>query len=423
MGSQVIEIPYEAREWALDFHDSDKRWKVLVLHRRAGKTTAAINHLQRDALTVPNSRYAYISPTYKMSKNVCWDIMKEYSRCVPGVTYNESELTVKYPNGSKITLYGADNPDSLRGIGLWGVVFDEYSQQPGNIFTEIIRPALADHKGYAIWIGTPKGKNEFYKLYKNADEDWYAKLLTAEDTGLIGKEELADAKKTMSEDEFLQEWFCSFEAAIKGAYYAAELQLMREQGRVKLLPHDKALKVHTVWDLGVGENLVCGMFQKSGEEVKLIDTWRGTRDEGVLDALAIISKKPYIFGSHFFPHDVQGREETTGKSRKEAIEALDYEVTVVPEIGVANGIEAVKRMFSRLWVDENQKEFLETIPQYKRQWDESRGMFRDDPYHDFASHYADMLRYCAVIEDQMTNEQPRSSVTYKPQFKGFNRRG
>ena len=106
----VIEIQYKPREWTLQFHNSDSRWIVLVVHRRAGKTTAALNHLQRDALTTKNSRYAYIAPTYKMAKNVAWDIIKQYSKDITGVEYNEAELTVKYPNGSKLTLYGSDNP-------------------------------------------------------------------------------------------------------------------------------------------------------------------------------------------------------------------------------------------------------------------------------------------------------------------------
>ena len=159
-----VKIPYRPREWANQFHDTDKRWIILVCHRRAGKTTASLNHLQRDALTIPNSRFAYVAPTYKMAKNVAWDMAKTYARVIPGHEFNEAELTVKYPNGSKLTLYGADNPDSLRGLGLWGVIFDEYGMQPSNIFTEVIRPALADHKGYGIWIGTPKGKNDFWLL-------------------------------------------------------------------------------------------------------------------------------------------------------------------------------------------------------------------------------------------------------------------
>jgi phage terminase large subunit len=433
MGEQkVVEIPYEPRDWALDFHDTQKRWKVLVLHRRAGKTTAAINHLQRDALTTPDSRYAYVCPTYKQAKNVAWDIIKNYSLVVPGIEYNESELTAKYPNGSRITLYGADNPDSLRGIGLWGVVFDEYSQQPSNIFTEVIRPALADHEGYAIWIGTPKGKNEFYRLYAGIDhegkplkdlDDWYRVLLTVEQTKIISQKELDSARAAMSEDEFQQEWYCSFEAAIKGAYYATQMAKARKQGRIKLVPHDSSLLTHTVWDLGVGKNLVCGFFQRVSNEVKLIDTWQGSGDQGIIDALLEIKKKPYFFGRHMFPHDVEAREETTGKTRKEQIETAGFEVTVVPQIGVDNGIEAAKRMFDRLWIDETHcVDFIDAISQYRAEWDDKKGMFKDTPYHDWTSHWADMLRMAAVLETKMTNEKLIKVSTYKPEWKGFNRR-
>src|SRR3990167_39315 len=277
----MITIGYKPRDWAT-FHEVNKRWIVLVLHRRAGKTTAALNHLQRDALRVPNSRYAYISPTYKQSKNIAWDLIKHYARNIPGVDFNEAELTVKYPNGSRIVLYGADNPDSLRGIGLWGVVFDEYSQQPSNIFSEIIRPGLADHQGYAVWIGTPKGKNSFYKLYEQGKiaEGWHSVLLGVENTNLIPEKELEDARKVMTADEFQQEWNCSFEAAIKGAVFASELLEMRKSKRIGIVPYDKALKVHTVWDRGVGANLVIGFYQKSFGQLKRIDTWQGSGNDG-----------------------------------------------------------------------------------------------------------------------------------------------
>src|SRR3990167_4165058 len=164
--SKLITIPYSPRRWAMNLHNSPQRWKVCVLHRRAGKTVAAVNHLLRDALNIPDSRYGFISPTYKQGKDTAWDILKNYARVVPGVQFNEQELRADFPNGSRVRIYGADNPDSLRGIALWGVVFDEYSQQPANIFGEIISKALADHYGYAIWIGTVKGKNHLYKTYE-----------------------------------------------------------------------------------------------------------------------------------------------------------------------------------------------------------------------------------------------------------------
>jgi len=217
----TITIPYKPRGWAKSFHDSGKRFSVLVMHRRAGKTVAAANHLIRAALLSNNTKYAYIAPTYKQAKNIAWDEMKRYARVVPGVTFNESELRVDFPNGSRITLYGADNPDSLRGITLWGVVFDEYSQQPSNIWTEIIAPTLSSTGGWAVWIGTPKGKNAFYKLYEDNqnNDDWFTSLLKASESGILPESELEIQRKNMSEDVYLQEYECSWLASIKGAYY------------------------------------------------------------------------------------------------------------------------------------------------------------------------------------------------------------
>jgi hypothetical protein len=209
------------------------------MHRRAGKTVAAVNHLIRASLLNPKTKYAYIAPTYKQAKNIAWDNVKEYARVVPGVNFNESELRCDFPNGSRITLYGADNPDSLRGITLWGVIFDEYSQQPSNIWTEIISPTLSSTGGWAIWIGTPKGKNAFYRLYEDNlnTPDWYAVLLKASESSILPESELAIQRANMSEDEYLQEYECSWEASIKGAYYAREMLKARNDGRITSVTH------------------------------------------------------------------------------------------------------------------------------------------------------------------------------------------
>ena len=404
-----VTIPYSPRDWAKELHSTTKRWIVLVLHRRAGKTVAVLNHLQRDALKTPNSRFAYIAPFYKQAKNIAWDLLKHYARPIPGVQFNESELSVKYPNGSKLQLYGADNPDSLRGIALWGVAFDEYSQQPSNIFTEIIRPALADHQGYAIWIGTPKGKNELYRLYQHGliDEDWLSLLLTVEDTNLIPEAELDDARKLMSEDEYNQEFMCSFEASVKGAYYAKELLEARKQGRIKLVPYDPALKVHLVSDLGVGPNFATGFYQKSGGETRMIDYWEGSNHDGIPQAIKAFKDKPYVYGKWFLPHDAEANSIDTGKTRVQTAKELwpNIEIVVIPKLSVDDGISKGRLMFPHLWIDEQKCQvFLDYISQYRQEWDDDKGMFREKPLHDFTSHAADIHRYAAVIEDQMTNQ-------------------
>jgi hypothetical protein len=409
----MVIIPYEPRQWATRLHDTAKRWIVLVLHRRAGKTVAVLNHLQRDALKTPNSRFAYIAPYYKQAKNIAWDLLKHYAQPIPNVQFNESELSVKYPNGSKLQLYGADNPDSLRGIALWGVAFDEYSQQPSNIFTEIIRPALADHQGYAIWIGTPKGKNELYRLYEygKVNDDWLSMLLTAEDTKLILESELLDAKKLMSDDEYAQEFMCSVEASVKGAYYATELLKARKEGRIKTVPYDPILKVHTVWDLGIGQKLGIGFYQGTMQERRMIDYWEGSEKDGIPQAIKALENKEYIYGKHFLPHDARATDISTGKTRIQLIQELkaNWSFEIVPSLSVDDGIQRGKLLFNKLWIDEkNCQTFLDYIAQYRQEWDDNKGMFKEKPNHDFTSHAADVHRYAAVVEDQMTND------TYKP---------
>lgn len=380
---------------------------------------ASLNHLIRDAVKVNRSKYAYIAPTYKQAKNIAWDIIKEYARKIDGVVFNESELRADFRNGSRITLYGADNPDSLRGLGLWGVVFDEYSQQPSNIFTEIIRPALADHEGYAIWIGTPKGKNDFYRLYQVAKQtdNWLGILLTVDDTKLISDSELQDSKSIMTDDEYNQEWFCSFEAAIKGAYYSQELSKMRSEGRIRQVQQDKELKVHTVWDLGVGDATSIGFYQVVNNEYRMIDYYENT-GKGLDHYIAYLHTKSYIYGEHYAPHDIRVREFSSGKSRWEIAQGLGINFQITPNIKIEDGINVVRLFLNKLWIDEKKcEQFIDYIGQYKKEWDDKKGCFNDKPLHDFTSHAADMLRYTAVIHDRLTNydyEEPQEEKAVDP---------
>jgi phage terminase large subunit len=216
---------------------------------------------------------------------------------------------------------------------------------------------------------------------------------------------LNDARKVMSTDEYQQEWYCSFEASVKGAYYATEISEARRNNRIRVVPYDPVLNTHVVFDLGVGSSLVVGFFQRVGNEVKLIDTWQGSGDEGIVHALLAMQRKPYLYGKIFLPHDARAREETTGKSRLEVFENAKYQVEIVPEVSVDDGIDAGKRMFARLWINEpNCPAFVDAIPLYRREWDDNRGDFKPKPYHDWTSHWADMYRYAALVEDQMTNE-------------------
>ena len=430
-----IEIPYKPRNWAKKFHETAKRWIVVIVCRRAGKTTASLNHLQRDCLRIKNSRFAYIAPTYKMAKRIAWDIVKEISGVIPSIKYNEVDLTVIYPNGSKLYLLGSENVDSLRGIALWGVVFDEYAQHPFNLFSEVISKCLADHLGYAIFVGTPKGKGLFYDTYKNAirnTEQWLTifktidNLLEEEVGETINnlRQALKDERSLVEQglttiDEFDQEWYCSFEAALKGAYYASQIAELRKKERIKQVPYDRALKVHIVLDLGIGQAMAAGFYQRVANEIHKIDYWEGEGSDGIPSAVKVFQNKPYIYGKIFVPHDAKGREQSTEKTRMETLQnlwpAMKDNIIVVPKLSVDDGIDKGKLMFSRLWVDkENCQRWIDLISQYKREYDEDKKMFLEKPRHDFTSHAADEYRYAAITENEMTNDEKEKDTSQEP---------
>jgi hypothetical protein len=397
-----ITLSYKPRTWAKEFHNTDKRWIVLVLHRRAGKTVASLNHLIRECFRNGDSdkRYAYVAPTYKQGKNVAWDLLKQYARQVPGTKFNEAELRCDFPNGSRITIFGADNPDSLRGMAFWGVVFDEYSQQPSNIFTEIIRPALSDHKGFAIWIGTPKGKNDFYRLFSKAemDDKWFALRLKASESGIIDDHELQSNRDNMTEDEFNQEFECSFESSLKGAYYADEIAKLNSENRYKPVPHESILPVTTAWDWGMNDTTSIGFFQQVGNERRMIDYYENN-DHGIEHYISMLYDKGYVYEKHIMPHDMRVREMSAeGRTRVEVAESLGLNnIELLDRFGFADGIQAVRTIFPSLWINSEKCElFMNAITQYQKEWDDGRGEYKDKEKKDWTNHAADMIRYYAL---------------------------
>ena len=406
--------PYDVRDQFRTLHSRKSRWFVGVAHRRAGKTVANINELIIGATKcrLPNPRFAYVAPQLNQAKDIAWTYLKEYSAFLsPKV--NESELWVELPGGARIRIYGADNPDRLRGIYLDGVVMDEFGDMDPTIWSQVIRPALSDRKGWACFIGTPKGKNTFHRIWIDAedDPDWTRLMLKASETGLLDDKELADARKNMSDDEYAQEYECSFEAAVRGAYYAREL-LAAEQSdppRLTSIPHDPRLMTHTAWDLGMADSTVIWFIQTHGRETRIIDVIKG---EGVgLDWYAReLHNRPYVYGKHYLPHDVEVRELGTGKSRKEVLEALGVKVTVCPNIPLADGIQAARMLLPSCWFDKVKcREGIEALRMYRRDYDEKRQEFKNAPLHDWTSHYADAFRYFAVGHQDQVVSMPITS--------------
>lgn len=404
--TQRVTIPYLPRPQFTPFHGRRERWAVMVAHRRAGKTVACINDLIRGVFTTPKERprFGYIAPLRSQAKATAWDYAKHYSRPIPGVTNNEAELRIDYPNEGRLQLFGADNPDALRGIYLDGAVLDEYAQMRPQVWPEVIRPALADRGGWAVFIGTPMGRNAFCKIYEDAkaSPDWFAAMLKASETGLLPQAELDDAQRSMSPDQYAQEFECSFEAAIVGAYYGALMAAAEKEKRLTRVPHDPAALVYTAWDLGVGDSTAIWFVQQVGHEVHVIDYLEasGMQLGWYVGEIHERRQRGWNFAEHIWPHDGGARELGSGDgpavTREETARSLGLTVRILQRQNVDDGINAARMMLPRCWFDADRcARGIEAMRQYRREWDDKRQAFNPKPLHDWTSHAADAFRYLA----------------------------
>jgi len=419
MASQTeIRTGYWPRPLQAEIHRKLKRFNVLVCHRRFGKTVMCIADLVDQCLRCEKERprFAYIAPLYRQAKQAAWDYLKAYTESIPDAVAYESELRVDMPNGGRLQLFGADTPDALRGIYLDGVVLDEYAQMSPRMWAEVVRPALADREGMAIFIGTPRGRNAFCELYEDAESgkagpDWFGALFKASETMILPQAELEAAERDMGDDEYAQEFECSFEAAIKGAYYGALMSKATAEGRIGVVPYETGLPVETWWDLGIGDSTAIWFAQRTGREVRLIDYYEAS-GEGLAHYAKVLQDKGYVYGRHIAPHDITVRELGSGQSRKDTAEKLGIRFEVVSLSGVDDGIQAVRDLLPRCWFDRSKcAPGIECLRQYRKEWNERLNNFLDKPRHDWASHGADAFRYGATARDRvkvdLANIDPR----------------
>lgn len=430
-----VEIPYTPRplQREVGYLCRAKRFGVLVCHRRFGKTVLGVNQLQQTALMCERERprAAYIGPTYTQGKAVAWDYMQFYARPIPAVEFNQSELRVDYPNGGQARIYGADNPDSLRGIYLDRAFFDEYGLHPAKTYTEVIAATLVDRGGSAVFGGTPNGKNQFWDIAQHAkarqtanDPDWFYREYKASETGLLDAGYLAAAKAVMTADEFAQEFECSFEASVKGSIYAREIEQARLEKRITQVPYDPSLPVDTDWDLGIGDAMAVWFSQtaRGSGQVRLIDYLEAS-GEGFPWYASALSKKGYTYGQHWAPHDIAVRELGTGKSRLEVAASFGLRFEVTPRImatvgqEVEEGIHAARMLFPRCWFDAVKcQRGIEALTHYRRDYNQRLGEFKTSPVHDAASHGADAFRGLSVRHREPAEKKRRPGTPLPREF-------
>lgn len=417
-----IRLPfnYEPRAYQLPLlqaMDSGFRRAVWVAHRRSGKDKTCVNIIAKKMMERVGVYY-YVFPTYNQGRKILWDGIdrdgKKFLDHFPAELLdgkpNDTEMKLRFKNGSLFQIVGSDHIDSIVGTNPVGVVFSEYSLQDP-IAWGYLRPILAENDGWAIFVYTPRGENHGYEIYELAKSDpahWFSQLLTVDDTGVIPSEVLEQERKEIirlygDDSLFLQEYYCNFTVPIRGSYYAEHVARAYRDGRVGVVPHEPTVKVETAWDLGMDDRMCIWFFQCVGSEVRVIDYMEGS-GKGIPDYISEIkqTRPHYIFGMHIGPHDIEVRDLSVsgGKTRRDVARALGFDFRVAPKLPIMDGIDAVRNLFSRCWFDrERCREGLNALKSYRKQYDEKRKTYLNTPYHDWSSNGSDAFRMLAVTLD------------------------
>jgi len=390
--------------------DSGIKRAVCVWHRRAGKDKTGLNFMIKKMIERVGIYY-YFLPTYNQGKKIIWDgIDKQGVKFIDHFPEqlikkkNEAEMKIILKNNSLFQIIGTDNYNSIMGTDPIGCVFSEYSLQDPIVW-DLIRPIMRENNGWALFLYTPRGENHGYDLYTMAKDNplWFSQLLTIENTHtpdkkrIITEEDIdAERKEGMSEELIQQEYFCSFEGMVHGAYYTKQYKKAQEENRITNVPWEKSIKVDTWWDLGIGDATAIWFSQIIGQEFHLIDYYE-TSGEGLAHFAKVLQDKQYIYNSHNAPHDIEVRELGTGVSRREIARKLGVDFIIVPNIKIEDGVNAVRNIFNQCWFDKEYcKQGLDALRNYHKIYDEKRRTFQRRAYHDWSSHASDAFRYFAV---------------------------
>ena len=400
--TQRITIPYVPRTHFRSMHASSKRWIFNCSHRRAGKTVAICNHIVRKALEnqrkFPPPRYAYIGPSFAQAKDLVWGYFKHYTAGLPGVKITEGDLQLTLPNGAMINLYGgAAAYERMRGVYFDGAALDEYPLLNPSVLGTVVRPCLADYRGWGIISGTSNGDDHFHTVKKRADaspEQWDQYIIPVSATDALEPEEVVEMRKDMTSDEFAREMMCSFDAPIEGSYYGEVINEISLAGQITGVPYDPNSLVVTWWDLGIDDETFIWFAQQCGREIHVIDCIQNT-GKGLEFYAAQIKAKPYQYGAHVLPQDIKARELGTGKSRYEVLINMLPNIFVCPQHRVEDGIIATRSTLRMCWIDAVRCE--PGISALKNYHKNATGK----PLHNWASHAADSFRAGAVAMNQV----------------------
>lgn len=401
---------------------------IEIAHRRWGKDEIILSATCELAHQRP-ATYWHCLPEYGQARKALWNAInphtgrKRIDEAFPleiRSRTNDHEMYIELKCGSTWQLIGSDRYNSLVGAGVAGVAFSEWALANPSAWG-YIRPMVEENNGWAAFITTPRGKNHAKAMYDHAakSDNWFAEISTIRDTGALTPEQLDEALHEYQniygidagKAYFEQEYYCSFDAAILGAYYAGEMRRADQSGRITDVPHDPDYPVFTAWDIGFSDDTVILFFQVIAGEIRIIDCYDKT-GEGVEHYADYLQSKPYEYGKHWLPHDAQAR--TMVAAGRSVIEQLKdcglTNLAILPNRQTEQqGILSVRKMFPNLWIDAGLETLIEGIRQFRREWDDDRKCFKDIPYRDWTNHFADALRYLSWVW-----REPRQEFASKP---------
>jgi len=374
----------------------------------------------------------YLMPEYSQCRKALWQAVNPHTgklrldEAFPQEirdSTNQQEMGIKLKNGSTFQLVGSDNFDSLVGSTPVGLVFSEYALSNPSAWG-FLRPILLENNGWACFNSTPRGKNHFKRLFDLAKDapDWFNQMLTADQTGVFTPEQLLNELKEMQSEHgdeygmalFMQEYHCSFEAAMPGSIWGDCIAKLEASNRVQTesnpvtVPHTEGYPVFTGWDLGFDDDTTCWFYQVIGDDIHVIDYMEDNFKDVEFYALALKNKHDksgYEYGTHWLPHDARPRTIAAGgksilqqfiEFNRDHDECLGR-FAIAPKLDVQEGIQAARATFPHCRFDGDKCEIgIDHLKAYRRDYDEENNVFSSTPKHDGASHAADGFRSVAV---------------------------
>ncbi len=420
--SETITLPYNwtPRSYqrpVFEYFQNGGRHALTVWHRRAGKSYATA-HWAAMASQMRVGTILHVFPKLNQGRRVMWDGMDKTGKPLLSAfpdalrtQTNQTEMRIELKNGSAYQIAGTDgsNINALIGSNPVGIIMDEYSLQNPRAY-DYLRPILVENKGWVWFVYTPRGKNHGFEMYKRARDNpkWYCDLKTVLDTGVVSPDDIEEERKMgMTEQLISQEFYCNWDSAMEGAYYAQELKRVREEARICRIPWEPLVPVHTVSDLGVGDTNATIFFQKIGFRVCIID-YHEASGQGAAYYAKMFKAKPYVYGTHWAPHDACQTEWGTGKTRVETMAEHGIRFDIVPKLSIDDGINAARQVLNKCLFDEVKTEpLIHALNSYVKEFDEEKQMFKNKPEHNWASDAADAFRYLGVIVDDPRNRDMR----------------